>query len=606
MKPNLKITAIFILVGLFYFAAFCCAEELAQAVIPSEIIVPQQRITSLAEGIYAKVSLDLRDIDVRDALKYFSLKTGLNIVNTKNVLGRVTLIVDAVLAKDVFDIMLRSNGLAYDKTGDIYNVMTEAEYTVLYGKKFADVRQVKIFRLKYALPDQVFNLLDAMKSSVGRILVDVESGSVLCLDSPENIEQMEAALKEFEKKNMVRVFTLNYARAKSVEEQLKSRLDDKKVGSIKADVRANQVIVQTYPQRMLEIAELIEALDKKTKEVLIDTKILKININDTQDRGVEWEGLFDAGGSNGLTYLGSYPFSAVQATSDAWASRKTTLDSVGYVGSYPFSGTSNNYSASKPTIGLDKLHVGVVGSSDFDVLLKYLTTEVRAKILSNPKIVAISEKEALIHVGERQVYVTTTTTTGQSTSTVSESVNFIDLGVKMTVTPTINDDGFVDMKLKAEISSVIDWLVTPSSNRIPIVDTSLAETAVLVKAGATVVIGGLRRKEKSRSGSRVPVLSKIPILGFLFQSRQDRESNTELMIMITPTIISGEALVIEEGKEIGVPEIKSAREYEDLERKKEELKTHMPSSQEYGGMKLKGFRVFKEPNRTEYKNEFKK
>ena len=77
--------------------------------------------------------------------------------------------------KDIFDIMLRLNNLAYDKTGEIYNVMTETEYKALYGKKFSDSRQVKIFRLNYAIPEQAFNLLDALKSEIGRLLVDTES-----------------------------------------------------------------------------------------------------------------------------------------------------------------------------------------------------------------------------------------------------------------------------------------------------------------------------------------------------------------------------------------------------------------------------------------------
>ncbi len=179
-------------------------------------------------------------------MKYFSLKSGLNIVTSKAVKGRVTLVVEDVPVQDVFDIMLRSNGLAYDKIGDIYNVMTQEEYTVLYGKRFADVRKVKLFRLQYAVPEQAFSLLDTIKSDVGRILVDPESGTVLCMDSQEKIEQMEAAIAEFEKETLTKVFTLNYAKAKVVEEHLMSRLDEKKVGTIKADERANQVIVKAF------------------------------------------------------------------------------------------------------------------------------------------------------------------------------------------------------------------------------------------------------------------------------------------------------------------------------------------------------------------------
>jgi hypothetical protein len=98
-------------------------------------------------GMEGFISLDLRSIDIIEALKFFSLKAGLDVVTTKNVAGRVTLMVENVPVKDVFDIMLRSNKLAYDKTGKIYNVMTEDEYKALYGKSFADTRVVATFRL---------------------------------------------------------------------------------------------------------------------------------------------------------------------------------------------------------------------------------------------------------------------------------------------------------------------------------------------------------------------------------------------------------------------------------------------------------------------------
>ncbi|MCG2713192.1 MAG: secretin and TonB N-terminal domain-containing protein [Candidatus Omnitrophica bacterium] len=569
------------------------AAELAQAIVP----VPpaqQQKITALSAGMEGNISLDLRNIEINDALKYFALKSGMNIVTSKSVTGRITLVVGNVPVKNVLDIMLRSNGLAYDKVGDIYNVMSKEEYSLLYGKNFADVREVKVFRLKYAVPEQIFSLLDTLKSDVGQILVDSESGSALCMDSPDKLKEMEKVLNEFEKENLTRVFPLNYAKAKTVEEQLSARLDAKKVGSIKADERANQVIVQAFPARMQEIERLIKALDKKTMEVLIDAKIVKVNLGDGIDVGVKWEGLFDlAESSSGMTYLGSTPFATVRSSSDDWQSRKATLEKVGYVGSYPSSGTTSNYSASTPKIGLENLNIGVVGSNDFNVLMNYLKTENEAKILSNPKIAVVNNQESRIHVGAREAYVTTTTSIGQSTNTISEQVNFIDTGLQMDVIPTINDDGFISLKLKTEVSSVINTLVTSSNNRIPIVDTSVAETTVLVKDGGTIIIGGLRKEEKIKIEKRVPILSKIPVLGQLFKTKNESNNVTELLIMLTPTIISGEALITAAGEEVGSPGIKPAHEYQDSDRIKKEQNMSAPCESDSGAMEIKGFKVYK-------------
>ena len=137
-----------------------------------------------------KISLDFKNIEIVDALKFISKKTGLNIIPTKNVKGRVSLNVDNASLGDVFDIMLRSNGLAYDKKGSIYNVMTEKEYQELYGKNFSDTRVVKVFHLHYAVPEQAFALCSKLKSNQGKIILDADSASILVMDTPPKIKEI--------------------------------------------------------------------------------------------------------------------------------------------------------------------------------------------------------------------------------------------------------------------------------------------------------------------------------------------------------------------------------------------------------------------------------
>ena len=504
-------------------------------------------VARLAGGMEARISLDLRNIEVVDALKFLALKAGLNIVATKNVAGRVTLMVENVQVQDIFDIMLRSNGLAYAKENDIYNVMTEDEYKGLFGRKFADIREVKVFRLRYAIPEQAFSLLDTLKSDIGRVLVEPDSGTALIMDTPDKIKEIEQALAMLEEKNEVKVFVLKYAKAKDVEEQLKSQLDVKKVGTVKSDERSNQLIIQALPDRMEGIKELIQALDKKTKEVLIDTKIVKVKLSDQQTKGLEWEGLMGWGRNYGMSYLGSYPFSVIQSATDDFMTRYqylTAKDKMkGQAGAYPFSGNTSSQSASTKTTPGEEMHIGIIsGKADMDFIIKYLNTLGNTQILSNPKLAVINNQEARIHVGERQAYVTTTTTTGQTTTTVSEEVTFVDVGIQLSVTPNINDDGYVTMKIKPEVSSVVSTLITPTGNEIPIIDTSMAETTVLIKDGSTIIIGGLRKEEKISNAERVPALSSIPLLGNLFKSSTAKTERTELLVMITPYIVEGDEL----------------------------------------------------------------
>jgi type II secretory pathway component GspD/PulD (secretin) len=493
------------------------------------------------------ISLDLRDMDVVDALKFLATKTGINVVTTKTVSGRVSLTVGDVLIKDVFDIMLRSNGLAYVKQGSIYYVMTETEYKAFYGVNFADMRQVKVIRLKYAIPEQAFSLLDAIKSEIGRVLVDPESGNVLMMDTPAKIAQMQKALGEFERQNLVKVFSLKYAKAKEVEEILKTQIDAKKLGLTKADERNNQVVVQTLPERMQAIEALVTKLDRQTKEVLIDVRIIKVKLSDQDDKGIEWEGLSNISEQFGLTYLGSYPFSVVQGATAPWLSRLQFYNNNltgSDIGGYPFSGTTSSYSSSVPRAPGEMMHLGIIsGKRDLDFLVNYLQTLGTAKMLANPKITAINNQEAKIHIGERQAYVTTTTTaSGQGPSTVSEEVQFVDVGIQLAITPNINDDGFVTMKVKPEISSVTGTLVTATNNKIPIIDTSTTETTVMIKDDTTLIVGGMRKEEKSSGSQGIPFLGQLPFVGNFFKTSTGKTERVELVVMLTPHIISGTEL----------------------------------------------------------------
>lgn len=498
-----------------------------------------------------KISLSLSNIDVIEALKFFSMKTGLNIIPTARVSGRVTLSVELAAVKDVFDIMLRSNNLAYDKRGGIYNVMTEDEYRRFYGRSFSDMRQVKVFRLNYAIPEQAFTLLDTIKSSIGRLLVEPETGTILIMDTPENIKASEQALVALEKENIIKVFNLKYAKAKDVEEQLKAQLDNKKVGSVKSDERTNQVIVQTLPERMKNIEQLITSLDKKTKAVLVDTKIIQLQVSNKLESGIQWEGLFAAASNFGTMYMGANPFSAVQSGTAAWRSRSQLLANLtGDIGSYPSSGFTTDYKGTQVTPG-QALHFGIIDHKrDFDVMMKFLQTLGTTKILSNPTITIVNGQEGKIHVGERRAYVTTTTTTGTATSTVSEEVTYVDVGVRLSIIPQINEDGYVTMKIRPEISSVIGEVTTSSNNVIPIIDTSMAETTVIAKDGATVIIGGLAREEKLDDTAQIPVLGKIPGLGFFFRNKSKTVQKSELLIFLTPYIYEGDKLVTPKEREL--------------------------------------------------------
>ncbi len=569
----------FFLVFFIFAANFSIYSQESGALPEAELMGTQPA----PRGLTGTISVDLRNISVLDALRYLAQTAGINIVTTEAVTGRVSLSVEDVPIKDVFDIILRSNNLAYDKQGEIYNVMTESQYRSFYGERFGDIREVEIFRVNYAIPEQIFSLLDAMKSEVGKVVVDPESGSVLVMDSRHRIKQMQKAMQTFDKESVVRVFNLNYADPEMVERQLQNQLDAKNVGYIRAHSDKNQVVVQTLAHRMNQIEDLISRLDKKTKEVFIDIKIVDVLIGDSLKEELEWEGLLQLASNKGLTYLGSTPFASIQSEDAPWRSRLAVLQGgydaegeevvgVGHVGSYPFSGTTRDMSSSRPVIPGEALHFGKIGRHDFDVFYRYLQTVGETRVIITPKLVAVHNRPAKLHVGEKQAYVTTTTTTGQAIGTVAEDVTFIDVGTLIEVTPFINDDNYITLDVSIEVSSVVSVLVTPTQNEIPILGTTKAETRAMVQDGVTVVIGGLRRDGRSEDTAKVPFLGDIPFLGRAFRSRSPETERRELLIVMTPHIVEGDVLIDEKaGRPVDRLRRKEIKEIEEEERLLDEI-----------------------------------
>ncbi len=498
-----------------------------------------QAIVASSKGLDELVSLDLRNIEASDALRFLAQKGGMNLAVSKNVSGRVQLLLNNVPIRDILDIILITNQLAYEKIGDVYYIMTEAEYKDRFGRKFSDTRAVKLFKIRYAIPEQVFSLFDVLKSDIGRLLVDPESGTVLVMDTQENLKKMEEALTSLEQKKEVKVYPLKYGKAVDIESRLKTRLDAKKVGTAVADERTNSIIVDTLPDRMEEIDKLVGQLDTKTKQVMIDVKIVQCILSNNLSAEVQWEGMLKQFMNSTEFFLSNHP-----------------INNLARVGTSFIDDNINIAPTARPTAGAkskltENLILGGLGKDQFELLINLIKTLGETKILSNPKISVVSNQEARIHIGDKQAYVTTTTTTSSGGgNTVAENVTFIDVGIKLAVTPVINEDGFVTMKIKPEVSSVSEKLTTPSGNEIPIVNQTEAETSVMVRDGVSILIGGLRQDTKTENRKKVPILGDIPILGVPFNSFSTTHSRTELLILITPHILYGNTLVMGEEKAV--------------------------------------------------------
>jgi TonB family protein len=156
----------------------------------------------------------------------------------------------------------------------------------------------------------------------------------------------------------------------------------------------------------------------------------------------------------------------------------------------------------------------------------------------------LNNQEARILAGSKEAYITSTVSQGSSGQTVTaQSVNFVDTGIELKVTPTINRDNFITMKIRPQISEATDkeLLSAGQKTTVPIITTSEAETSVTVKDGVTLIIGGLKKDKRTKTVKKIPLIGDIPGLGFLFRSTSDDVTKTELVILLTPHIITGES-----------------------------------------------------------------
>lgn len=499
-----------------------------EAPMPPERVVSQQAImsesnpaakTMKVNTLEAKgrISLDLKGVDIIDVLKMLSMRSNFNIVAGRNVRGKVTLFLKDVDIWDAFEIILASNDLAYDKRGDIINIMSERDYEQLYGERYSNKKEVKIIKLEYARAAEAAKALNQTKSKIGKIIIDEPSNTVVIMDTPAAISQMVEMIDEMDMPVETKIFSLNYAKAEDVKTKITDILT-KGVGTIQVDERTNKVVITDLANKLPEISNIIAAMDEKHKEVLIEAKIVEIELTDEFQYGVDWGHLF-----KNLS--------------------NTSVD-LNFTGLGDIAGG---------TVTGGALTLGRLAHASLDGAIKALAKVGKTNVISSPRITVVNNEEAKVLIGTNQPYVTSTTTVPSTGSPVTaENVTYLDVGITLRVTPTINNDGFVTMKIKPEISSLGTPVETAhaagaTGNSIPVVSKSETDTTVMVKDGTTILIAGLIQDRDIETINKVPILGDIPIAGYGFKnqtkgstsSTSNQPEKKEIVIFLTPYIMDG-------------------------------------------------------------------
>jgi general secretion pathway protein D len=508
------------------------AQGVAPSTAPVVALAPAPSVAASPPALETSkpLSLDFREMDIVDVLKTLSRQNGLNIIIGKNVSGKVTAFLNNVDFWEGFRTILKTRDLAYVKQGDLIEVMTSADYERIYGGPFWKETEMRVIPFTHIKANQAKDALEPLKSKVGTVAVDEETNSLLIEDAPENIKKMKDMIAQLDTPQDYRVFRLNYASAEDILPKI-APMVSKDYGNIQVDKRSNTVVVQDNPARVREIGDVIRAFDTRHKAVLIEAKILQITLNKSFQWGINWQGvnwtaLFDK-------------FNAAYHLTGGVVQNLQRVD--------PNTVKGPNVTAPGITAS-----VGVVESPNFQAIINFLDTVGTTNLLSSPRVMALNNQEARIHVGDKVAKITKTLINAGSTTTspiTTETVEFLDVGVKLAVTPTIGDDNTITMKVKPEVSSVENTITTSDGSSIPVIRVSEAEASLVVKDGITVVMGGLMEDNRAKTDSGVPILRSIPLIGYLFRSRSTSRQKTELVIFLTPHIVTGETVSLEAQKQ---------------------------------------------------------
>lgn len=303
-----------------------------------------------------------------------------------------------------------------------------------------------------------------------------------------NTPQKQKDFQELQVKN----FYLTNANAKDVAAMLKSMA---KAKDLHVDEKLNHIMMRDTPEAIRVAERLISAQDIAEPEVMLEVEVLEVGTNALDTIGIQ--------------YPSQVSYSAVGAAGTPGA---VTLPEF----------INRNAGLVRVTL------------SDPALVINLLHQNGDTNLLANPRIRVKNHEKANIHIGDKLPVITNTTT---ATGLVSQSINYLDVGLKLDVEPTVYLDNEVGIKIGLEVSSISKQIQNKDGSLTYQIGTRNASTMLRLKDGETQILAGLINKEDRKAANSVPGLGQLPIIGRLFSSHSDTASKTEVMLLITPRVV---------------------------------------------------------------------
>ncbi|MDO6635872.1 type IV pilus secretin PilQ family protein [Pseudoalteromonas carrageenovora] len=405
------------------------------------------------------MTLNFQDISVRAALQIIAGYNDFNLVTSDSVTGNITLRLDGVPWDQALDVVLRIKGLDKRMDGSILMVAPAEELAA---------REAKDLKAK------------------------------------QQVEDLEPLYSEY--------IRLNYAKAEDFADLLKT--DTNSIitarGSVSVDLRTNTLLIKDTVKSIENIRRMIETLDIPVQQVVIESRMVTVRDNVTEDLGVRW-GFSDQQGSDGI----SGSLEGAETISNGTIPDLTDRLNV-------------NLPITNPAASIG-LHIAKLANGTLiDLELSALEEENKGEIIASPRIIAANQQKARIEQGTEIPYT-------ESASSGATTVSFKKAVLSLEVTPHITPDNKVILDLVITQDTRGDTVQTGTGEAVSI-DTQEIQTQVLVENGQTVVLGGIFQQQIINTTNKVPVLGDIPYVGRLFKSTSEFNEKRELLIFVTPKI----------------------------------------------------------------------
>ena len=430
-----------------------------------------------------KVSLDFQDVDVRTVLQILAKESGMNIVASDSVTGKMTLTLKDVPWDQALDLVMQARNLDMRKTGNIINVAPREELLAKDKAILTQQREIdelgplysRTFQLKYKNVEEFRKILKLDDSSSGG------NGSKTILSSR---------------------------------------------GSALIDPATNTLVITDNNFILQKFEKLIAELDVPARQVMVEARIVEAEDGFSRQLGVK----FGYSGSNGRNSWGSNLTTAA-ANRTSYVNGQRTLanwarDPSKEIPALPAWNVDPNINLPTTAATSSIALVHALSSGALGLELSAQQAQNKLKIVSTPRVLTQDRKEAIIESGTEVPY-------QEASSSGATSTSFKKAVLGMTVTPNITPDGQIIMDIKINKDSVnSDCRATE-----PCINTQRLNTNVMVEDGGTLILGGIYQEENSEGVSKVPLLGDIPVVGNLFKSKTRSDKKTELLIFITPRIV---------------------------------------------------------------------